>query len=58
MLADEPTGNLDSASGAELVALLQELNAQGSTLVVITHNEEVADAAQRRIVLRDGRIVA
>ncbi len=58
VLADEPTGNLDSASGAELVALLQELNAQGSTLVVITHNEEVADAAQRRIVLRDGRIVA
>jgi len=58
VLADEPTGNLDSATGAELVALLQELNAQGSTLVVITHNDEVANAARRRIVLRDGRIVA
>ena len=58
VLADEPTGNLDSATGAELVALLQELNAQGSTLVVITHNDEVANAARRRVVLRDGRIVA
>jgi putative ABC transport system ATP-binding protein len=57
LLADEPTGNLDSATGAELVALLQHLNRQGTTLVVITHNEEVAAAAVRRIELRDGRIV-
>jgi putative ABC transport system ATP-binding protein len=57
LLADEPTGNLDSATGAELVALLQQLNRQGTTLVVITHNEEVAAAAVRRIELRDGRIV-
>lgn len=57
VLADEPTGNLDSAVGAELIALLQELNRQGTTLVVITHNEEVAAAAGRRIELRDGRIV-
>jgi putative ABC transport system ATP-binding protein len=58
VLADEPTGNLDSVAGAELVALLRELNRQGTTLVVITHNREVAAAAARQIELRDGRIVA
>ena len=58
LLADEPTGNLDSATGAELIALLQHLNTQGTTLVVITHNDEVAAAARRQITLRDGRIVA
>jgi putative ABC transport system ATP-binding protein len=58
VLADEPTGNLDSVAGAELIALLQELNRQGTTLVVITHNHEVAAAAHRQIELRDGRIVA
>jgi putative ABC transport system ATP-binding protein len=57
VLADEPTGNLDSTAGADLVALLQELNRQGTTLVVITHNQEVAAAAERVIVLRDGLIV-
>jgi putative ABC transport system ATP-binding protein len=58
VLADEPTGNLDSTAGAELVALLQELNRQGATLVVITHNDEVAAAAGRRVALQDGRVVA
>jgi putative ABC transport system ATP-binding protein len=58
VLADEPTGNLDSRTGAELIALLEELNEQGATLVVITHNAEVAAAAQRSIVLQDGRVVA
>jgi putative ABC transport system ATP-binding protein len=58
VLADEPTGNLDSAAGAELIALLQELNAQETTLVVITHNADVAAAAKRIVQLRDGRIVA
>jgi putative ABC transport system ATP-binding protein len=58
VLADEPTGNLDSRTGAELIALLEELNDQGATLVVITHNAEVAAAAQRSIVLQDGRVVA
>jgi putative ABC transport system ATP-binding protein len=57
VLADEPTGNLDSTASAELISLLQELNRQGVTLVVITHNHEVADSAERRIVLRDGRVV-
>ena len=58
VLADEPTGNLDSVAGGELVALLQELNRQGTTLVVITHNHDVAAAARRRVELRDGRVVA
>jgi putative ABC transport system ATP-binding protein len=58
VLADEPTGNLDSTAGADLVALLQQLNSQGTTLVIITHNHEVASAARRQITLCDGRIVA
>jgi putative ABC transport system ATP-binding protein len=58
VLADEPTGNLDSTAGDQLVALLQELNREGTTIVVITHNQDVAAAARRRIELRDGCIVA
>jgi putative ABC transport system ATP-binding protein len=58
ILADEPTGNLDSHSGAEVLALLHELNAAGRTIVLITHDQEVADAATRQIHLRDGRILA
>jgi putative ABC transport system ATP-binding protein len=57
VLADEPTGNLDSTAGVELVSLLQELNRAGTTLVVITHNDDVAAAAGRRIVLHDGLVV-
>jgi putative ABC transport system ATP-binding protein len=58
VLADEPTGNLDSAAGASLVRLLQDLNRRGTTLVVVTHDHTVAAAMTRRIELRDGRIVA
>jgi putative ABC transport system ATP-binding protein len=58
VLADEPTGNLDSAATAELVALLQQLNRQGTTLVVVTHDHQVAAAMARQIQLRDGQIVA
>ena len=58
MLADEPTGNLDSKSGAEVVQLLHELAADGATLVLITHDPGIADTFERRIQMRDGEIVA
>ncbi|MTW09993.1 ATP-binding cassette domain-containing protein [Pseudoduganella eburnea] len=58
LLADEPTGNLDSSSAAEVMALLRELHAGGQTLVLVTHDPDIAAAAQRTIHLRDGRIDA
>jgi putative ABC transport system ATP-binding protein len=56
VFADEPTGNLDSRSGAEVMALLRELHGGGTTVVVITHDRDVAAALPRRVHLRDGRI--
>ena len=58
VLADEPTGNLDSASGAGIVELLKDLNADGTTVIVITHSPQVAGAMQRRVELKDGAIEA
>lgn len=58
LLCDEPTGNLDSASGANILELFESLHAQGLTLVVVTHNEEVADRAERRVQIVDGRLMA
>jgi ABC-type lipoprotein export system ATPase subunit len=56
ILADEPTGNLDSASGADILAILDRLHAEGKTLIVVTHDESIAAKAQRVIRLFDGRI--
>ena len=58
LLADEPTGNLDSASGHEVMTLLRELNSSGRTIVLITHDADVAAEASRQIHLLDGRIAA
>jgi putative ABC transport system ATP-binding protein len=57
ILADEPTGNLDSVAAADVLALLEELNADGRTLVLITHERDVAARAQRMIEIRDGQAV-
>jgi putative ABC transport system ATP-binding protein len=58
LLADEPTGNLDSSSGADVITLLHELNAAGRTIVMITHDVDVARVASRQVHVRDGRLVA
>ena len=58
MLADEPTGNLDSKTGHEILELLDELHAEGKTIVMVTHDDNIADRAQRVVRFRDGEIIA
>ncbi|HEY4670826.1 MAG TPA: ABC transporter ATP-binding protein [Gemmatimonadaceae bacterium] len=57
LLADEPTGELDAHTGADIIALFKRLNGDGVTIVVVTHDEELANAARRKIHMRDGRVV-
>jgi putative ABC transport system ATP-binding protein len=57
VMADEPTGNLDTATGASILELLRELHQEGTTILVITHDHDVAAATDRRVEIRDGRIV-
>jgi putative ABC transport system ATP-binding protein len=57
LLADEPTGELDARTGAEIISLFQRLNADGTTIVVVTHDEDLASAARWKVHMRDGRVV-
>ena len=56
LLADEPTGELDEATGQQIAALLDRVNADGTALVVVTHNDSLADRARRELLMRDGRV--
>ena len=58
LLADEPTGELDARTGTEIISLFQRLNSDGTTIVVVTHDEDLASAARHNVHMRDGRIVA
>jgi len=57
LLADEPTGELDARTGAEVIALFERLNRDGTTLIVVTHDEDLAHAAKRVLHMRDGLLV-
>jgi putative ABC transport system ATP-binding protein len=56
LLADEPTGELDEATGAQIASLLDRVNADGTALVIVTHDSTLADRASRVLMMRDGRI--
>jgi putative ABC transport system ATP-binding protein len=57
LLADEPTGALDTKTGEDIMAIFEQLNASGITLIVVTHESEIADHAKRRITFRDGKVI-
>jgi putative ABC transport system ATP-binding protein len=57
ILADEPTGNLDSKTSNEIMDLLTELHNQGQTIVMVTHEDEIAEYAQRVITMKDGKVI-
>ena len=56
LLADEPTGNLDSKTGQEILKLFQKIHARGNTIIMVTHDQNIADLAQRIIHVKDGKI--
>ncbi|QQG42086.1 MAG: ABC transporter ATP-binding protein [Candidatus Woesebacteria bacterium] len=58
ILADEPTGNLDSKAGDEIISLLKDLNKQGNTIVLVTHEREIAEQAKRIVEIKDGQIIS
>jgi putative ABC transport system ATP-binding protein len=58
LLADEPTGNLDSATSIEIMQLFDELHRQGNTVILVTHENDIAAHAERKVVLRDGKVVS
>ena len=58
LLADEPTGNLDSATGEEIMHLFDQLHGEGNTLIVVTHEQHIADHADRTVRLSDGNVVS
>ena len=58
VLADEPTGNLDSKTGSEIMAIFSDLNSEGKTIVLVTHEKYIAEYSRRAVYLRDGGVVS